>query len=53
MTRILDYTGQDVERTVTVAGVVAARHRDQPLVQVTAGMSGSMRATVSCSMVQW
>jgi 3-methyl-2-oxobutanoate hydroxymethyltransferase len=42
--RILDYTGQDAERTVTVADVAAARERDEPLVQVTAGTADEAAA---------
>lgn len=44
MPRILDYTGQDAERTVTVADVVAAQQRTQPLVQVTAGTAAEAAA---------
>ena len=44
MPRILDYTGQDAERTVTVADVAAARERDRPLVQVTAGTADEAAA---------
>ncbi|MEM9038233.1 MAG: 3-methyl-2-oxobutanoate hydroxymethyltransferase [Actinomycetota bacterium] len=44
MPRILDYTGQDAERTVTVADVAAAGDRDQPLVQVTAGTADEAAA---------
>ena len=37
MPRILDYTGQDVTRTVTVASIIENRKGDKPLTQVTAG----------------
>lgn len=37
MPRILDYTGQDVTRTVTVASIVDQKNTDKPLAQVTAG----------------
>lgn len=36
MQRILDYNGQDVTRTVTVASIVAHKGADTPLTQVTA-----------------
>lgn len=36
MPRILDYTGQDVTRTVTVASIIASKDSDVPLTQVTA-----------------
>lgn len=36
MPRILDYTGQDVTRTVTVASIIARKSEQQPLTQVTA-----------------
>ena len=35
MTRILDYTGQDVTRTQTVASIIANRGNGKPLTQVT------------------
>jgi 3-methyl-2-oxobutanoate hydroxymethyltransferase len=35
MTRILDYTGQDVTRTVTVASIIANKGSATPLTQVT------------------
>lgn len=37
MPRILDYTGQDVTRTVTVASILAHKGEQPPLTQVTAG----------------
>jgi 3-methyl-2-oxobutanoate hydroxymethyltransferase len=37
MPRILDYTGQDATRTVTVASIIAGKGNDTPLTQVTAG----------------
>ncbi|MEM7501835.1 MAG: 3-methyl-2-oxobutanoate hydroxymethyltransferase [Pseudomonadota bacterium] len=37
MPRILDYTGQDVTRTVTVADIVTQKGKDTPYTQVTAG----------------
>ncbi|MDH4124843.1 MAG: 3-methyl-2-oxobutanoate hydroxymethyltransferase [Gammaproteobacteria bacterium] len=37
MPRILDYNGRDVDRSVTVASIVAQRNAPQPLSQVTAG----------------
>lgn len=36
MPRILDYTGNDVSRTVTVASIIASKDSDKPLTQVTA-----------------
>lgn len=36
MPRILDYTGQDVTRTATVASIVASKGSGSPLTQVTA-----------------
>lgn len=44
MPRILDYTGQDVTRTVTVASIVAQKSRQTPLVQVTAGTADEAAA---------
>jgi len=37
MPRILDYTGQDVERSQTVASIIASKGDDSRLAQVTAG----------------
>ena len=37
MVRILDYNGQDVDRTVTVADVVGLKAQGRQLAQVTAG----------------
>ncbi len=44
MPRILDYNGQDVFRTVTVAELVALRHGDRKLAQVTAGTAAEAAA---------
>lgn len=39
MVRILDYSGREADRTVTVASIIASRQSQTPLVQVTAGTS--------------
>ena len=44
MPRILDYNGQDAERTVTVADVVALKGTGRRLAQVTAGTSAESAA---------
>jgi len=44
MPRILDYTGQDVERSHTVASIIASKADDAQLVQVTAGSADEARA---------
>lgn len=44
MPRILDYTGQDAERTATVASIVAHRHESPPLTQVTAATAAEAAA---------
>lgn len=44
MPRILDYNGQDVTRTVTVASIVNQKNVDKPLTQVTAGTADEAAA---------
>ena len=44
MTRILDYTGRDADRTVTVAGIVALKHSGRQLAQVTAATAAEAAA---------
>jgi 3-methyl-2-oxobutanoate hydroxymethyltransferase len=44
MPRILDYNGQDVTRTVTVASIVDQKNADRPLTQVTAGTADEAAA---------
>ena len=44
MPRILDYNGQDVTRTVTVASIVDQKNADKPLTQVTAGTADEAAA---------
>ena len=52
MPRILDYTGQDVSRSVTVASIVAQKEADIPLTQVTAGTSEEAGAfAVECELI--
>lgn len=44
MTRILDFNGQDVDRTATVASIVALKGQDQQFAQVTAGSAAEAAA---------
>lgn len=44
MARILDYNGQDVTRTVTVASIIAQKSEQTPLTQVTASTAGESAA---------
>jgi 3-methyl-2-oxobutanoate hydroxymethyltransferase len=44
MPRILDYTGQEADRTTTVAGIIAHKGQKPPLTQVTAGTSDEAAA---------
>ncbi|MBT8077203.1 MAG: 3-methyl-2-oxobutanoate hydroxymethyltransferase [Gammaproteobacteria bacterium] len=44
MTRILDFNGQDVDRAVTVASIVALKGKDQQFAQVTAGNAAEAAA---------
>ena len=44
MTRILDYTGRDADRTVTVAGIAALKDSRKQLAQVTAATAAEAAA---------
>jgi len=44
MPRILDYTGREATRTVTVASIIAHRNANKPLIQVTAGTADEATA---------
>ena len=44
MPRILDYNGQEADRTVTVADLVALKHEERQLAQVTASTAAEAAA---------
>jgi 3-methyl-2-oxobutanoate hydroxymethyltransferase len=50
MRRILDYTGRQADRTVTVADLVALRHEERQLAQVTAGTAEEAAAAESAAI---
>lgn len=50
MPRILNYTGQDVERTQTVASIVASKGGDTKLAQVTAGTAEEASAAEAANI---
>lgn len=50
MTRILDYNGQDADRTTTVAALVGLHGSEQQMVQVTASTSDEAAAAEAAGM---